>query len=1462
MDVSNTNSDLEKLLSDRPHSDDLIVVGIGASAGGVEALQEFFRNVPADSGMAYVVILHLSPDYDSKLAELLQSVAKISVSLVTQRTKVERNHVYVIPPNRHLMIIDGELAVAENMHVEDRRAPVDIFFRTLANSHGPRAVCVVLSGTGANGSMGLKRVKEMGGAAFVQNPKEAQFNEMPRNSIATELVDEILPVASIPEKIVAYKSRFGSISIPVEEEERPKDPKGALHQILSQIKISTGHDFTNYKRPTLLRRIERRINVRELPGLNEYASYLVQNPEETTALLKDLLISVTNFFRDKKAFDAIESEVLPGLIKAKTSKDQLRIWVAGCATGEEAYSLAILCAEQAMKLIDAPQIQIFATDIDEGAIRQGRDGLYSINDAADVSSERLRKFFNKEGEMYRIKREIREMILFANHNFIKDPPFSNLDLVACRNVLIYLNASAQERVLGTFHFALKSSAFLFLGSSESTDNANDLYSPYLREHHIFRKRHDASPRQYPVPEFIPKFLLEKSSLRSMEVSEQPAFRAQQRISFTELHQQLLEQYAPPSVIITADYNIVHLSERAGRYMHISGGELSHNLLKLVKPELRLELRAAIYQAVQQRSAVEARGLKVSVDDRMDTVNIHVRPSMNVVDGETGFLLVLFERVSEESSNNDIIISNNEPVARRLEEEIGMLKSKLRATNEGHDFHAEELKASNAELQAMNEELRSATEELETSKEELQSINEEIRTVNQELKVKIEELSLANNNLHNLIDSVDIGTIFLDRNLRVAFFTPCVRNIFNLIPSDFGRPLSDITGKLLYEKVIEDIESVLSRLQPITREVKTTDGRVYMMRVLPYRTGDDRINGVVLTFFDITERKKVEEDLRASEERLRLLIESAKDYAIFTIDPERRVNSWNTGAEAMMGYSHSEIVGQLGDILFVPEDREAGAPESEAHKALHEGYAENERWHHRKDGSRFYGSGMVRPLYNADDDLLGFVKIMRDLTEAKRAEEAQYFLASIVESTQDSIVTVNFESIITSWNKSAEKLYGYPAAEVIGKPLSVVTLPGDIKELFSHIDRIKDSKGVEIYDTISLNRRGKLINLEIVLSPVKSKDGDLIGVSTIARDVTHRIESEKALRASEERFRAIVSQTTAGVCLADLQGNITLVNAKLCDMLGYKENELLGLSVWNFTFSDDREKNKVLYEQLRSEGKPCEMDKRLVHKNGTLLWVNESLSVIRNKNEDAESTVAIILDITERKRLEEQREEFIAIASHELKTPVTSIKAYGEILLERFERSNMEKEIELMRRMDGQVNRLSLLIRDLLDTTKLTKGHFDLHKVEFDIKHLILERAEEIRRLSTRHELILDLAETSKVTADRERTGEVLTNLLTNAIKYSPDGGKVVICTKVDAGMFVVSISDEGIGVPHELQQRIFDRFYRVTNTQMATVQGMGLGLYISMGIIQRHGGSLSVKSELGRGSVFSFTIPHRPESKN
>ena len=979
----------------RPHDDSnapRLVVGLGASAGGIKALGEFFAHMPPDGPVAFVVILHLSPDYESHLAEVLQTATSMPVRKVTGETALEPRHVYVIPPNQHLEVAGTQLDLAP-MTAEDRRAPVDLFFRTLADAYGPRAAAIVLSGTGPNGSSGLRRVKEHGGLTMAQLPGEAEYADMPRNAIATELVDFVLPVAAMPQTLLAYLDRLERERVPspnlspAERRARhaevlegpPASSERDWREILTLLRMRTGQDFSNYKSSTLRRRVERRLDIRAVSTLDDYLALLRDDADEAQRLMKDLLIGVTGFFRDSGAWEVLERQVIPLLFERDGGPEQIRVWSAGCATGEEAYSVAMLLAERAFDLVDPPSIQVFATDLDADAVGQAREGLYSAADVLDISRERLLRFFLREADGCRVRRELREMVLFAHHNVIKDPPFSNLDLIVCRNLLIYLNRGLQDRLLEAFNFALRPGGHLFLGSSDAAEGDADLVVPVDRSAHIFASRPASTraslqrgargEREAPTLTLLPRV-----------PEPRPPSR---RISPGELHLRLLEQYAPPSLVVTEENLLVHVSDQAARFLVVPSGEPTRDVLKLIHPELRADLQTALHQAAQRRATIELGGLQRADGEVMKII---VRPALRDDEPLRGYFLVLFTGDGALASSAERSTPSRPPAAsetRHLEEEVALGKAQLRATVEQYETHAEQARLANEDLHAMNEALRSAAEELETSKEELQSVNEELTTVNQELKIKIEELGLTHNDFQNLINSTDIGTIFLDRLLRVKLSTPAAQRIFNLLPTDAGRRLSDITSRLEYDTLHEDTRQVLDRLQTIEREVQTKDGRTYFMRILPYRTIDDRIEGVSLTFQDITAWRQAESRVRASEERLRLLIERAIDYAIFTITDEGHIDSWNPGADRMFGYGSEEIIGRPVRILFTPEDRADAVPEAELKTARQSGRAMDERWHVRKDGTRLYCSGVTTRLGEGQE--LGFAKIARDLTAQRRAE---------------------------------------------------------------------------------------------------------------------------------------------------------------------------------------------------------------------------------------------------------------------------------------------------------------------------------------------------------------------------------------------------------------------------------------------------------------------------------------------
>ena len=974
------------------------VIGIGASAGGLEALIRFFGNMPPDAGMAFVVILHLSPEHESNAADILQRATRMPVAQVTRPTPVEADHVYVIPPGMELTMSDGHLQVAASERAKGLHAEVDVFFRTLAEVHKERAICIVMSGMGSDGAVGLTRVKENGGITMAQSPGDAAHDAMPRAAITTGMVDIVMPVADMGQRLVELWRNAQHIRLPHEEPAGPvaQGPDSgaeaslaeqALQEVMELLRTSTRHDFRHYKRATVLRRLERRLQVNRLADLPAYRDFLRDHPEEAAPLLQDMLISVTNFFRDPDAFEALERDAIPALIESKQPGEQVRAWVAGCATGEEAYSLSLLLREQVDRQSKPLDIQIFATDIDERAIAVARKGLYAQGIAEDISPSRLRQFFVSEQDQYRVATSVREPVLFASHNLLRDPPFSRLDLICCRNLLIYLDRAAQAHVLEMFRVALKPGGYLFLGTSESIDVAGSLFASVDKKNRIYRADPQLSPgRHVPLISDAPAGHGATGSMQALR-----SHKRSERLSFAQLHQRALEQFSPPSVLVNADHDVLHLSHGVGRFLERPGGEPSNNLLNNVRPDLRLELRTALFKAAQTNRSVETRLVQKRDDGRQMFLNITVRPLQQKEDEKGGaaqLTLVVFDEIEEsmQPEGGEPADAAREQLIGKMEDEIRQLKLHLQDTIESSETATEELKASNEELQAINEELRSATEELETSKEELQSMNEELVTVNFELKMKVEERGHINDDLQNLIASSEIATVFVDRGMHVKRYTPHASKLFNLISSDLGRSLFDITSRLDYPELAHDTAAAFKELRASERHVASVDGRQFLARILPYRTAEDRIEGAILNFFDITELRAAEERVRAGEERLRQVAATTRDFAIITTDERGLITTWNAGAQRIFGYSEEEMLHQPLAMIFTAEDQASGVPEAQMRRALELGRAEDERWHQRKDGSRLFCSGVTTPLEPAAGG--GFAKIARDMTGTKQHELAQ------------------------------------------------------------------------------------------------------------------------------------------------------------------------------------------------------------------------------------------------------------------------------------------------------------------------------------------------------------------------------------------------------------------------------------------------------------------------------------------
>ena len=849
------------------------IVGIGASAGGLAAFEAFFSHMPdnTEPGIAFVLVQHLDPDHKSILSELIRRYTRMQVFEITNGIAVQPNCTYIIPPNKDLALLNGALHLLEPSMPRGRRLPIDFFLRSLAQDCGEEGVCIVLSGNGTDGTLGLRAVKENGGMAMVQDPASAEYDGMPKSAISTGLVDYVLAPAAMPERLVAFAKHTSSHARGVSM--LPAAAAGSwMDKIMVLLRGQTKHDFSHYKQKTIHRRVERRMVVNQSASMEEYVQVLRKDTREIQILFRELLIGVTSFFRDMEAFDILQARVLQSLLEERTAGAPVRAWVAGCSTGEEAYSLAIMLQEESERLRKDFIIQIFATDIDSLALEKARAGLYTASITADVSPGRLSRYFVPEHEdFYRVRKSTRDLIIFAEQDILRDPPFSKVDLVSCRNLLIYLEPVLQRKVLPLFHYALNPRGFLFLGSSESIGESTNLFTTFDRRWKIYQRNEAAVLNRFPADFASPD-----------SISARPPGRAEPKeksLSIREVMERtLLRDYAPTCAAVNGRGEILFVHGRTGKYLEIPPGETTVNIIRSAREGLKLELSSALRKVASLPAPVRHDGLTVRTNGSFEKVNLVVCP-MDAAGESSGVVLVIFEDRHEElpvpqpgsPAQSGGEASEDQQVA-ALERELRLKEEVLQATVEELETSNEELKSTNEELQSTNEEFQSANEELETSKEEMQSINEELVTVNAELQQKIESLSRSNNDMNNLLAGTGIGTLFIDPQLRIVRFTPALKAIINLVPSDVGRLVGDFAANLSgSDKIAADVKAVLDTLVPREAQVQTRDGVWYLMRILPYRTVDNVIEGAVITFVDVTELRRLQDSLRRSEQWLQMAL---------------------------------------------------------------------------------------------------------------------------------------------------------------------------------------------------------------------------------------------------------------------------------------------------------------------------------------------------------------------------------------------------------------------------------------------------------------------------------------------------------------------------------------------------------------------------------------------------------------
>ncbi|MDD5462396.1 MAG: chemotaxis protein CheB [Methylococcales bacterium] len=888
----------------------LTVVGIGASAGGLEALQAFFSNLSPDTDFAFIVVTHQLPGHESLLPELLKKYTTMPVLIAEGGICPKENHVFVCPPGKNVALLNHRLHLMDSPKHDLENLPIDYFLRSLAEDFQQMSIGIILSGTGTDGTLGLKAIKGATGMTMVQEPQTAKFDGMPNSAIAMGDVDFVLPPEKMGQQLIEY-SKGPYFKFFQGDQPEPLVASEPIQNIFILLRTRTGHDFSSYKPTTIKRRIARRMNIHQIKNPDKYVNFLQDNPIELDKLCSEFLINVTNFFRDADAFEALSALALPKLFEGKPDNYELRVWVAGCSSGEEAYSIVILIKEYMEKTGRSLRLQVFATDLDLSAINRAREGLFPSGIAADVSQERLQRFFKQEDSHYRICTEIRDTIIFATQNLIQDPPFTHVDLISCRNLLIYLNAEVQKVLFPQFHYALNPNGFLFLGTSESIGNFDDFFAPVDRKWKIYQRKNTRI--NFPAARIsqLPTRVRESSkvSFKALSSEFQTGNIARQ------IERILLDRFAPASVIVNEHGKILYIHGRTGKYLEPSIGQPNWNIIEMAREGLRLPLASSLRLAAKKDEAeIVSSGLRVKTNGDYEIIDLKLEKIFEPEALRDLFLVSFHPQKTVE--NKITIFGGAKPSSifleksvgkEQLEQELFFTKESLRATIEELGTSNEELKSSNEELQSTNEELQSINEELETAKEEMQSLNEELNTVNGELQNRVESLSDVNDDMQNLLNSTDIATIFLDRNLKIKSFTRPARAIIKLIDSDIGRPLEDLVSNLKYKHLIDDAKTVLQTLVYKDTEVQTENDDWYMLRILPYRTAENMIDGLVISFININRLKRAEKTAQVGD--LMTAIVNTVRQPLLVLDDKFRIFAANPAFNRAFNIKNENLTGQ-------------------------------------------------------------------------------------------------------------------------------------------------------------------------------------------------------------------------------------------------------------------------------------------------------------------------------------------------------------------------------------------------------------------------------------------------------------------------------------------------------------------------------------------------------------------------
>jgi len=1488
-----------------------LLVGIGASAGGLDAFTQLLKHLPTDTGMGFVLVQHLDPDHESALTQILSRITSMPVREVANELRVAPNHVYIIPPNTDMVTTQGVLKLQRRQAGRAPHHSIDFFFESLAQDRHECAIGVILSGTASDGTLGMEAIKAEGGITFAQD-ESARYDSMPRSAIAAGCVDFVLSPENIAKELVRI-SRHSYVADqpltpPLSSLEREKREvfaekgvgrQNGFEKILLLLRNHSGVDFSLYRSKTVHRRIDRRMLLSKIDKPEAYANFLRGKPKELEALYSDILINVTSFFRNPEAFEVLKQKVFPKLILEPRDKP-LRVWVAGCSTGQEAYSIAMSFVEFSGQAGHARKLQLFATDVNEAQLDKARAGLYAKSLVHDLSPERLRRFFVEENGDYRVAKFLREMVIFARQNLLSDPPFSRMNLIACRNLLIYLEQDLQRKILPTLHYALKPGGFLFLGESESVGSLADSFEPVDTKHKIFSKKPGLTAHRY----FVPRHPAEKKEIPTPKPHRAPEGFPTHVDTQREADRVTLNRFAPPSVLIDAQLQVLQFRGDTSLFLKPPSGSASFQVLKMAREGLMLPLRAAIKKAKEGNKAVRREGVRVAQNSGLRTVNFEVVPLTHV---KERCCLIFFEEakkgVLQNASASEAGQAEKIPGlhARRrmkgrapdesgrvaeLERALAESRGYAQSLQEQHEAANEELQASNEEVTSANEELQSINEELETSKEELESTNEELTTVNDEMVHRNAELNRSNADLNNLHTNINMAILLLTRDLAIRRFTPVAGKLFNLLAGDVGRPLSNVRHNLDLPDLERLLHEVIDTTSERELEVHDSEGRWYSLRARPYLTLDNKIDGVVLVLADIDTLKRSEQEIAAARDYSESILRTIR-YPLVVLTAELRLHTANAAFYKTFRVLPSETNGRL---IYEVGNGQWNIPK--LREFLEEILSRNSFFDNFEVTHDFESIGRrtmllnARPLNtDARDAPKRILLAIDDITEGKQLEalrlsEIRY--RRLFEAATEGVLIVDPGTHrITDANPFMTELLGYSREEFLEKELCEIGLFQNHAACEAAFRELHAKRVFRDDDVPGQTKAGERRKLGLAGTLYEEADHEVIQCSI--RDISERKQAEEALLDSQAQLESIIGSAMDAIITIDSDQRIVFFNTAAEAMFGLSAEEAKGMPIGRLIPERFRHAHR---EHVHNFGKTGVTKRSMgtlgaiygLRRDGEEFPIEASISQVEVKGQRLYTV--ILRDITERQQADEERkqllsreqaareeaeaanlakDDFLATVSHELRTPLNPILGWSTLL--RTHSLDDATSVRALESIERNAKVQAQLVEDILDLSRIIAGKMSLEFRPLELEQIINAAIDTARPASDAKSIQIQThcdADVGLVSGDPGRLQQVVWNLLSNAVKFTPNGGRVdVRLERLDSGVQIV-VSDTGKGINADFLPLIFDRFRQADSSSTRKYGGLGLGLAIARQIIEMHGGTVRAESRgEGQGATFTVRLPIR-----